>query len=333
MNGIEQNNKSLKIKSFPRIHITLIGMNSDGYRINGSVGFSISNPTLDISYEMSDEIKIIDEREIKFTDQEKNRLHYVLMNIINKFCLKNKIRCTIRGQAIPHYGLGSSTAIYMSSVEALLILNNVEYHQNDIVKYSKRGGTSGIGINTYFEGGFIFDVGIKDNEQSFKPSSIADRQDKTPLVLHKCKLPEWKIGICIPKYIQNMSEQDEIDFFKTSCPIEKNSIESILYQAVYGVTSSIIENDYEVFCKSVNTIQSTHWKNLERSLYGEKLIELEHKIKSLGADCVGMSSLGPLLFFTGKNISSINEKISKNIPNIILHNASFNNRGRIISND
>ncbi len=333
MNGIEQSSKAVRITSFPRVHITLIGMNNDGYRINGSVGFSISAPKIDVYFEISNNIEVIDERDLTFTEQERARLQHVLLETVTKFDFKKKIRCVVKSNALPHYGLGSNTAIYMSCVEALFILNDVEYNSNDVVMSSKRGGTSGVGVNTYFEGGFVFDIGIKNNEQLFSPSSIADRNGKTPLVMHKCKLPDWEIGICIPKYIQNKSEKEEVDFFKTHCPIDKTSVESILYEAVYGITSSIIENDYGVFCKSVNTIQSTQWKCLERLLYGEELIKLEQKIKSLGADCVGMSSLGPVLFFTGKNINNIIEQISNDIPEATCYNASFNNKGRIVNYD
>lgn len=333
MNGKKQNNKAMKIISFPRIHITLIGMNSGGYRINGGIGFSISSPEIYVFYEKSDEIEIIDERKIKFTKQEKYKLCHVLIDTVNKLSLKNKIKCTIKGLALPHYGLGSNTAIYLSCIEALFIINEIEYNQDDIISYSKRGGTSGIGINTYFKGGFIFDVGIKNNEQLFIPSSIADRNGKTPLVIHNCRLPDWEIGICIPKYIQNKTEQEEVDFFKKYCPIDKTSTENILYEAVYGITSSIIENDYDIFCKSVNAIQSTQWKYLERSLYGKALLELEKRIKLLGADCIGMSSLGPMLFFTGRDINGIIEKVSNNIPDTICYSSSFNNNGRIISYD
>lgn len=334
MSGIKQNNKTIRITSFPRVHITLIGMNNDGYRINGSIGFSVSAPQIDVDFEESDNFEVIDKRRIKFTEQEKDRLYLVLMEAKDRFSFQRRIRCTIKSSAIPHYGLGSNTAIYMSCIEALFMLNEVEYTQDNIVTYSKRGGTSGIGINTYFEGGFIFDVGIKkNNEQSLIPSSIADRKGKTPLVMHKCKLPDWRIGICIPQYIKNKSEQEEVNFFKSYCPIDKSHVECILYEAVYGITSSIIENDYDVFCKSVNTIQSTQWKYLERLLYGKTLVELEQKIKSLGADCVGMSSLGPILFFTGTDIKGIIEKISNDIPDTICYNTSFNNNGRIISYD
>ncbi len=334
MNGIKQRNKAVGITCFPRIHITLIGMNQDGYRMNGSVGFSISAPKIDVYFEESENIEIIDQREIKFTEQEKTRLQSVLKESIIKFGLKKSLKYTICSSILPHYGLGSNTAIYMSCIEALFLLNEYEYSQNDIVTLSKRGGTSGVGINTYFEGGFIFDVGIKnEKEPQFHPSSVADRNGKTPLVIHKCKLPDWRIGICIPTHIRNKSEQEEVDFFKKICPIDKDSIEGILYEAVYGITSSVIENDYKTFCMSVNTIQLTKWKYLEREQYGDELIELEQRMKSWGADCVGMSSLGPILFFAGKNIDSIIQAVSYNFPESICYNVSFNNQGRIINYD
>ena len=333
MNGIRQNNKMVKITSFPRIHITLIGMNNDGYRINGSIGFSITSPKIEIRFVVSDIVEVIDQREIKFSKDEKIRLQNLILSIAINLGFKENFKCIIQSNALPHHGLGSNTAIYMSCIEALFIINNAEYTSADIVYYSKRGGTSGVGINTYFEGGFIFDVGIKNYEQLFIPSSIADRRGNIPLVIHKCKLPNWEIGICIPRYIKNKSEQEEIDFFKSNCPIDRAFVEKILYEAVYGITSSIIENDYDIFCKSINTIQSTQWKYLERSLYGKELIELEHKIKSCGADCVGMSSLGPVLFFVGKNINDIITQINSDIPNATCYSTSLNNEGRIVYYD
>jgi beta-ribofuranosylaminobenzene 5'-phosphate synthase len=327
------NGKQINITSFPRIHITLIGMNNDGYRINGSIGFSISIPTIYSHFSESEYIEIVDERELKFTDTEKKRLEDILIECQKKFNFQRGIKCKIVGGVIPHSGFGSNTSIYMSCVEALFLLNDTSYEQSTIVSLSKRGGTSGIGINTYFEGGFVFDTGIRNRYQLFNPSSIADRNGKAPLVIHKCKLPDWKIGICIPKYIPNKSEEEEIDFFNTNCPIEKMQIETILYEAVYGITSSIIENDYNVFCESVNAIQLTQWKHLERSLYDNKLVELEQKIKNFGADCVGMSSLGPMLFFFGKDIKTIISKISATFPETICYATSFNNRGRIVSYD
>jgi beta-ribofuranosylaminobenzene 5'-phosphate synthase len=308
-------------------------MNNDGYRINGGIGFSITAPLIICQFKESDIIEIIDERILKLDETEKTKLLQVLYNAQKEYFLKKSIKIVITGNGLPHYGLGSNTAIYLSSIEALMLINNKRYDSKTIKRLSTRGGTSGIGINTYFEGGFVLDIGIKNNNESLKPSSIAIRNGLLPLVIHNCKSPDWKIGICIPKFIKNKSEKEEIDFFESNCPINKSSVEKILYESLFGITSAIIENDYSVFCKSINEIQSMQWKKLERTQYNSKLENLERTIFDLGADCVGMSSLGPTLFFLSENIENIILNLSKIYPETICYFSSLNNQGRIISYD
>ena len=146
----------LKIKAFPRIHVTLIGMNRDGYRLNGGIGFSISSPTLDISFESTDTINIIDKRKYGFTENELNRLESHIIQVANNQKFEKVFWCVIdEGIIQSHIGFGSNSMIYLACVEALFILNQRDYSEKDVVTLSGRGGTSGIGINTYYRGGLI----------------------------------------------------------------------------------------------------------------------------------------------------------------------------------
>ena len=326
-------NKKLKINSFPRIHSSLIGMNNDGYRINGGIGFSISNPCLKISFEISANVEILDKREKPLNSEETKKLKDVINNTIKKCGFPNQIKCEIESGAPAHCGLGTTTAISLSCIEALFILNDREYSCQNIIEYSQRGGTSGIGINTYFTGGYIFDVGIKNDGRNLMPSSQSGTGGNRPLVIKQCELPNWEIGICIPCHIKNKTELEEIDFFRTKCPIERCDVENILYESLYGVTSSIIEKDYDVFCSSINAIQKTRWKSLERNIYGGEIIELERKIKEFGAECVGMSSLGPLLYFMGENISQTINRLQSSDCNLLCYETTFNNKERLIDYD
>lgn len=61
---------NLQIRSFPRIHITLIGMNDDGYRINGGIGFSIKDPQIDCLFGEANVFSINDQRNAVFTVEE-----------------------------------------------------------------------------------------------------------------------------------------------------------------------------------------------------------------------------------------------------------------------
>ena len=165
------------------------------------------------------------------------------------------------------------------------------------------------------------------------PSSVfVSKGCQQPLLVKSIDLPLWDLGICIPQIVPK-TEEDERCFFQTNCQIGKGDVEKILYEAVYGVTSSLMENDFNAFCESINTIQQTKWKSLERNLYGEAITEVENIIRKNGARSVGMSSLGPLLYFFGDDIEDIVEKVNHEMPQCVCIKTSFNNLRRIVEND
>lgn len=325
----------LKIKAFPRIHISLIGMNRDGYRINGGIGFSISSPSMDMCFYVSDSIEVVDKRVHGFTNDEQKRLVDYVRNVAALEHLDIGIRCEVsEGGVRSHIGFGSNTMIYLSCIEALFIINHRDYDEKEIVRLSGRGGTSGIGVNTYFKGGFVFDSGIINNErrQLLPSSSFVMENHTEPLLMKSLMMPEWEMGICIPP-INHKTEDEEKEFFQENCPIDKRNVEEILYEAVYGVTSSVMEKDFETFCKAIDSIQHTKWKRLERDLYGSELFEVEAAIRKAGASCVGMSSLGPLLYFFGEDVDGIIERIERKVPQVDCFKTSFNNSGRVVAYD
>lgn len=310
-------------------------MNRDGYRLNGGIGFSISSPTLSMRFEMSDTIDINDKRILGFTEDELHRLKDHINQIAQKHDFEKMFVCVINEGIIQsHIGFGSNTMIYLACVEALFILNQREYSEKDMIDLSGRGGTSGIGINTYFRGGFVFDTGVANSGlRTHAPSSTFISKDcLQPLLVKSIKLPLWDLGICIPQIVPK-TEEDERCFFQTNCPIDKGDVEKILYEAVYGVMSSLMENDFKTFCESINAIQQTKWKSLERNLYGEPIIEVEDTIRRTGARCVGMSSLGPMLYFFGDDIEDIVKRVNHEMPQSVCFKTTFNNLSRIVEYD
>lgn len=310
-------------------------MNNDGYRLNGGIGFSIESPQLIMSFEPAKNIVIIDNRNHGFSKEELERLNNHLRDVVNKEQFNIGYSCIIHNGVIQsHVGLGSNSMIYLSCVEALYVLNKREYEENTIVAMSGRGGTSGIGINTYFKGGFVFDTGIANHgHRILAPSSVfVSEHNSMPLLFKELRLPKWDVGICIPP-VAPKTEFEEISFFQKNSPLDRRSIEPILYEAVYGVTSALVEEDYDAFCKSIDAIQQTKWKSLERSLYGEDLSKIETIIRNAGARCIGMSSLGPMLYFFGENVDGIVDMINNEIPNGICLKTTLNNSSRIIEDD
>lgn len=69
--------------------------------------------------------------------------------------------------------------------------------------------------------------------------------------------------------------------------------------------AAIREADKTAFCRALRTIQECDWKKAERLEYGQALMDIEQALYANGAEAVGMSSLGPSLFFLADNVAEI----------------------------
>lgn len=319
---------SIKIKA--RIHITLIGMNQSGYRINGGCGFAIMEPSLKISFTSSKSFAISDNRKVSLSADEINRLHHIITIEKDLHNFKNNINIEIIGDMLSHYGFGSGTAIRLACLEALYLANQISPEQEQLILSSGRGGTSGIGINTYFKGGFVVDLGKKDNQDRHAPSHNSEDRTDLPLLMQQIHMPEWDVGICIPLSIPNKTETEERAFFGKTCPIQSKDVYETLYHSIFGIYSAVREHDKFIFCQAIKKIQQCTWKLAERLEYGSRLTHIEDLLYSCGAQAVGMSSLGPSLYFLADDIVSVIEKMGQTNSDCQLILSKASNEGRHI---
>ncbi|VGO12253.1 hypothetical protein PDESU_00804 [Pontiella desulfatans] len=312
-----------------RLHLSLIGMGHAGYRVNGGIGFALNAPSLDIQFSISSEpgIDIQDVREFPFETIQIQQLQALLGGFISNNKIAQGVRIHVGGSTPTHGGFGSSTAIRLACLEGMSHLFNLEASREELVVASGRGGTSGIGINTYFDGGFVFDVGHAAEGSDFAPSHSRTGHDPS-LALIQMPMPQWEIGVCIPRQIPLKTQLEEQHFFRSHCPLPACDIHEILYHSVYGITASVKERDFGRFCGAVRALQRTAWKKGERTLYGERLQQVEDAIYDAGALAVGMSSLGPGLFFLGDDVPTKIEALRKQLPTCEWLSTSVRNSGR-----
>lgn len=285
-----------------RLHINLLAMHSCNYRKNGGIGLSIINENifLESSNSLSNTIKVIG----YCSDFEKvDRIVALLNKVQCESDLSSGISIFLYGDYFFHVGLGVGTAVTLACLEALFLNNDVKISNEELVKISERGGTSGVGINTYFNGGFIIDGGIKPNHNPHRPSSEV-KPDNYPKILARCEFPNWKFCIVIPKEREEMCGVKELDFFISNCPIPKEDAYYASYLAFLGTFASVNDHDYELFCDSINDTKNTYWKKKEIS-ENPSILKLINKLLLLGADCAGMSSFGNSIYFFYKKSESI----------------------------
>lgn len=288
--------RTVEIEISPRLHIGLISMHAGAPRKNGGLGFAIEGPSALIRARSAEELRVVDRRRMPMREGELIRLSDQLTGAIRELDLPSAAIFEITGEFLTHCGMGSGTAIRLACIEGLLAVNGLAAARHDLIRLSGRGGTSGVGISTYFDGGFVFDLGIpRGMSDRFAPSSVG-ATDRLPLQLHNQPLPNWPIGLCLPRKSEFKTQEEEIAFFFRSTPLPPAKSFETAYVAMFQVLASLIERDYTAFCQAIDAMQQTEWKKLERAEY-EEIEKTDRELRELGVDCVGMSSLGPLLYF------------------------------------
>jgi beta-ribofuranosylaminobenzene 5'-phosphate synthase len=279
----------------PRIHLGLLSMHGGAPRLNGGVGFAVDQPTARIEVAEASHLSVQDNRQVPMAPCELTQLS----RCVEAFALKHRLSACaeirITGDMLTHVGMGSATGLRLGAIEALAILNNFVAVRQVLVAASERGGTSGIGINSYFDGGLLCDLGRPNDGQRFVPSSTA-WATRLPFALPPVAMPGWPLLLCIPRWIRPKTQQEEIAFFERTTPLPAPASFEASYVALFEIYAAAAESDYSAFCRGVMRMQQTAWKRAERGQYGDRFETLAATLEEAGADCVGMSSLGPMLF-------------------------------------
>ncbi len=320
---------SLRIFINSRLHITLLALHDDQYRCNGGLGFSTQAPQCELTFSLADRASISDSRRTPSTIEELKRLQLIVQTEQRIFCFDHSLAISISGNMRPHAGFGSGTAVTLACLEALHILNGSDVSPAELVAASGRGGTSGVGIHTYFSGGYAFDLGRKADGSPFSPSHL-NGSKPAPLLLDQGPMPDWDFGICMPTAIAHKTQAEEREFFQRTCPLPADKVYETVYQTLFGLYAAIREADSAAFCAALKAVQNCAWKRAERQEYGDALLEIEQAIYAAGADAVGMSSLGPSLFFLADDVNSVVTAMRLSRPDCDWLVARPDNRGREI---
>lgn len=287
----------VEIKISPRVHIGLISMHEAAPRRNGGLGFAVEGPVASIKVTGGQRFEVLDRRSTPMNGQEVARLSDQLASIKEDLGLSYGATFEIAGDFLTHFGMGSGTAIRLGCIEGLLEVNRRAVGRQELIRLSGRGGTSGVGISTYFDGGFTVDLGVKGGgSDHFVPSSAAGA-DALPLQLHRQSFPKWPMGLCLPRKCRPKTQEEEVEFFRRVTPLAAANSFEAAYIAVFQVLASLVEQDYQSFCHAIKAMQNSEWKRLERAEYAPYVDDTDRALRDLGADCVGMSSLGPMLYF------------------------------------
>jgi len=187
----------------------------------GGAGFALSDPVTQIRAERSTGITIEGVGSLDIAGQHDLKSALERLHMIDATLEANVV---VEKVAPQHVGLGSKSSLILGALAATVLANGKSVSPNLLQTVSGRGGASGVGINSFFCGGFVTDGGHAHVQgANLVPSSARRPTDIPPVLCHISIPPQWNFHLLLPKGVR-FSGQSELDFFAKNTPIPKAEI-------------------------------------------------------------------------------------------------------------
>lgn len=290
----------VRITTPSRLHFSLIDLNGKLGRIDGGFGLAITEPNFRIIAEPSTDIHVesdsYHERACAILAQLQKTYHFPGINI--KFISE-----------IPtHSGFGSGTQLCLGIAAAVNVLYDLRLSVLELANVVGRGGTSGIGIAAFENGGFIVDGGHRYPEQksSFLPSAATDDVSPPPILL-RYDFPKLPLLIVMPNCSRIFGDA-ELELFRSLCPQSASVAPRLSHLLLLQILPAIIENNMHSFGKALNEIQTFGWKKVEIDAQGDELKQTLEFLQTNGALGAGVSSWGPAICAVCEDVTGLKAK-------------------------
>lgn len=170
------------------------------------------------------------------------------LDIFYKFKKKYDVNfCNIKIKKIipSHIGLGSGTQFSLTIGYLISKINNLNISIDEIALFLNRGNRSGIGVQSFKEGGFTIDIGKKKDANNL------------PLKLTNIKWPQnWKIILLFDLKGDNVFGENEISKFREVNKRYRSKLNYNYSTLFLKILPGIIEKDFNSFTEGIQLIQN-----------------------------------------------------------------------------
>jgi len=279
------------VKTPSRLHFSLIDMNGQLGRIDGSLGLALNYPNVVLEASKSEEISVLGE--------ERTSVEKLASLFLKHFKIASGAQIEVKGAIPKHVGLGSNTQLSLAVASVLSRIYGIKKTTRELAVIMKRGGTSGIGVAAFEKGGLILDGGHsfgRDGEkQSFLPSSASKAQPAP--VLARYAFPEdWFFVIAIPRIYRGVHGEEEIRVFAERCPINAAYVGKACRIVLMKLLPALLERNIENFGSGLTGLQDAGFASATKDLMHPVVRRCIRFMLEKGAYGAGQSSFGPSTF-------------------------------------
>ncbi|WP_089938616.1 beta-ribofuranosylaminobenzene 5'-phosphate synthase family protein [Candidatus Entotheonella palauensis] len=316
------------VRSPSRLHFTLIDMNGESGRIDGGLGVALDTPSLTLQFKQANHLKVhaCHKKIAELARKE-------LINMANAMGIMPNLEVHVKEVIPSHIGLGSGTQWRLCLLTALNHIYKCGLNHYQLISYSNRGGTSGVGIYTSLSGGILLDGGhaLSDKSQ-FDPSDFCKNIHQPPLLLRYTFPEHWKIVLFIPDHLAGLSGKEEQDFMHANTPIPKHEAQEVSHTILMHLLPALVEKNLKELGIALNKLQYVGWKKRHWERPDLKPLEAVRSafLQSGIAGC-GLSSTGPTLFgfFDTHHIEA--DQVRSNLTYYLTENRALKGHIRITS--
>ncbi len=279
-------------RAFPRIHVTLIDLAGVTHRRYGGIGFALDAYPVEVECALSANNVVTTECQVAARDEMD------VKNLLDRLTSVLEARFTACVRAVPpqHVGFGSKTALLLAVATACNALCGCPLAPNDLKKASGRGGTSGVGVNVFFLGGVVVDLGHPQTKHpAFAPSSAGSASYGPPVAARVPFPPQWTVHLFLPGG-RRYAGGDEIAFFQENTPIPGDEARQVLAAVYHGILPAFLTQDFTLLKRALLDVHATGFKRRELEGQAEDVRQLLQILNQQDDVAAGMSSMGPLVY-------------------------------------
>jgi beta-ribofuranosylaminobenzene 5'-phosphate synthase len=195
-----------------------------------------------------------------------------------------------------HVGLGSKTAIILAVLKAIDLVCTLRLTKSELQFLSGRGGTSGVGINVFFTGGFVVDGGHDSRMyRGFLPSRFRRPLEIPPSTCRIGIPASWRFHLLLApgKLMQGIEERR---FFEENTPISRGEVFQTIALAFHGLVPAVRTGDLRLLREILDSIHRIGFKRRELSGQTVAVRNILQSLHGRGDCAVGLSSMGPLVY-------------------------------------
>ena len=279
--------------AYPRIHVTLVDLGNGTGRRYGGAGFALDGLTTTARARTANKLNLLGPAHFEAADLISMR--EAVKRLCNELGVAFDVQ--VECQAPSHVGLGTKTTCILAALRACNAIASDPLVPESLIKLAGRGGTSGVGVNSAFCGGFVVDAGQPAAPKApLLPSSAKVGTYDIPPAIVKVNVPErWRIHLFLPNG-QRVTGQVERDFFARNTPIPRWEVLEVLASLYHGVVPAIASAKLSDLAYSLRQIHEFGFKKREVAYQGNHVVALLQRLDEVGSLAAGMSSMGPLIY-------------------------------------